>query len=218
MDPPERLVAAVKAKDPAAVRALLAGDPALVRTARPGGIGILQLALYLRASQVVDALLAAGAEPDAFEAAILGDVPRLRALVAKDRGLLAAQGPDGACVLHLAAHFGRVDALRALLNLGAPVDGYSGGVFGNTALHAAAAGTQAAAVDALLAAGATPGLPDKNGYAPAHVAAANGSVPILKALAARGADLRARAPDGRTPLDLAREREMEEAAAYLAGD
>lgn len=214
MDPPERLVAALKARDADAVRALLAKDPSLART-RTGGMGVLHLALYLRLSEAVDALLAAGAEPDAWEAAILGDAARLRALVAKDRTLLAAPGPDGACVLHLAAHFGRLDALRALLNLGAPVDGYSGGVFGNTALHAAAAGLQAAAVEALLAAGAKPDLPDKNGYAPAHVAAANGSVPILRALAAKGADLRAPARDGRTPLDLARERDMDEAVAFL---
>jgi ankyrin repeat protein len=216
MDPQERLVAAVKAKDAPAVRALLAGDAALVEATAPGGMGVLQLALYLRASQVVDALLAAGAQPDLFEAAILGDVARVRALVAKDRARLGAQGPDGACPLHLAAHFGRLDALRVMLNLGAPVDGYSGGVFGNTALHAAAAGAQVHAVDALLAAGAKPDLPDKNGYSPAHVAAANGSVPILKALAAKGADLRARAPDGRTPLDFARERGMDEASAFLA--
>ena len=212
--PPERLVAAVKAKDAALVRRLLAEDPTLATAKAQGGVGVLHLALYLRASECVDALLAAGVEPDLFEAAILGDAARVRALVAKDRALLDAQGPDGACALHLAAHFGRADVVKLLLNLGAPVDLLSGGHFRNTALHAAAGG-QGAVVDLLLAAGAKPDLPDGKGNTPLHVAAANGLVPVVKALLAKGARPDAAAHDGRTPLALAQERDEREVADLL---
>ena len=215
MDPQERLVAAVKAKDADAVRALLAAHPDLRRARIPGGMGFLHLAAYLRASQVVDALLAAGVEPDVFEAAALGDTARVRALVAKDRGLLVAQGPDGACALHLAAHFGHAETVKALLNLGAPVDLLSGGAFRNAPLHAAAAGGRVAMVDLLLAAGATPDLPDGNGYTPLHVAAANGLVPAVKALLAKGARPDAASKDGKTPLSVALERDEHDVAALL---
>lgn len=211
----ERLFAEIRAKDVGAVRALLAGRADLVGARGPGGLPPLHFALYVRASQVVDALLAAGAEPSPFEAAILGDAARVRASVERDRATLTAQGPDGATMLHLAAHFGRVDVLRLLLNLGVPVDLYAGGVFGNTALHAAAAGGQAEAVDVLLRAGARPDLPDKNGCAPLHVAAANGLVGVVEALLAKGADAAAASKDGKTALDVARERGEDEVAALL---
>jgi len=201
------VMAALKARDlPALQRALAEG---------PAPKGALRQAIYLRFSQGVDALIAAGTKPDAGDAAALGDVATLRALVAKDKAALTAPGDDGFPPLHLAAHFGRVDALRALLNLGAPVDLVGGPPLANTALHAAAAGGQKETTEALLAAGARTDVKDANGYLAVHVAAASGSVPILRALAAKGADMRARGPDGKTPLDLARQREMDEAVAFL---
>lgn len=211
----QALVDAVKARDAAKARDLLARRPALRGARTPEGMGVLQLALYLRASQVVDALLAAGWEPDVFEAAAMGDAARVRALAQHDRARVAAQGADGATPLHLAAHFGHADVVRLLLHLGTPVDLYAGGAFGNTALHAAAAGGQDAVVELLLHAGAKPDLPDKNGFTPLHVAAANGLARSVRLLLAKGADPRAAAKDGRTPLDVAREREMDEVAALL---
>lgn len=217
MDPAaERLFAALKEKDAAAVRALLAERPDLAEARGPGGLPALHCALYLRAPQVVDALLAAGARPSPFEAAILGDAARVRMAVEAERALLAAQGPDGAPMLHLAAHFGRVEVVQLLLDLGAPADLYAGGFFANTALHAAAAGGQAEAVELLLRAGARPDLPDGNGYAPLHVAAAAGLVAAMEALLAQGADPAAVSKDGRTALDVARERGQDEAAVLLA--
>ena len=216
------LVAAVRARDASAVARLLAERPGLVHARVPAsagaggpGMGLLQLALYLRAGEVADALLAAGAVPSFFEAAILGDVDRLRRLAREDPALLRAQGPDGAPALHLAAHFGRLDALRLLLELGTPVDLAAGGTFGNGALHAAAAGAQAEAGVLLLEAGAQADARDRNGFTPLHLAAANGVVPLVRALLARGASPAAAGPDGRTPLSLAVERGRHEAAEVL---
>lgn len=210
-----RLFGAIAERDAETVGRSLREDPSLAKARGPWGLPPLHHALYLRASQVVDALLAAGVEPTLFESAILGDTTRVRAFVERDRALLTAQGPDGAPALHLAAHFGRVETLKALLGLGAPLDLHAGGSFGNTALHAAAAGGQADAVDALLAAGAKPDPPDKNGFTPLHVAAAGGSVPMMAALLRRGASAGAVSKDGKTPRDVARERDEDEAVALL---
>ncbi len=210
------VIEALTSKDLRALEAMLREDPAEADARTPEGLSALQLACYLRFSQGIDALLRAGAQPDVFAAACLGDAARVRALVARDRSLLEKHGPDGGAPLHLAAHFGRLDVVRALLSLGADPNGFSGGMFNNAPLHAAAAGSQGEAVEVLLAAGAKPDLPDKNGYTPLHVAAANGAARAIRALLSKGADPKAKGPDGKTALDFARERGMDEAAALLA--
>jgi ankyrin repeat protein len=208
------VLASIKARDTAALRAALKHGSPDARS--PEGISALRLAIYYAFTEGIEGLLAAGASMDAGDAAAMGDSARLLALVARDPAALVAPGADGFPPLHLAAHFGRVETLRAILEMGVPVDLVGGGVTGNTALHAAAAGGQARTVDALLAAGARTDIPDKNGYMAAHVAAANGSVPILRALQLAGADLRAAGPGGKTPLDIARDRKMPDAAEFLA--
>lgn len=200
------LLAALKQKDIAALRALLAADPALADARTPEGMHVLQLAAYLRAPALVEALRAAGAQPDLFAAAALGDEPSVRRLVAADPDALVRHGPDGAPALHLAAHFGHLDVVRALLASGAPADLFAGGFFSNTALHAAAAGGQTQVMLHLLAAGARPDLPDANGFTPLHLAAANGLRAAVDALLDKGAARGAVAKDGRSPADLARER------------
>lgn len=211
----EFLVAAVKANDAAEVRAILAQEPTLVNARTPSGMGILQLATYLRARKVVEALLAAGWEPDVHEAAALGFTERVRGLVLRDASLRDAQAADGATPLHLAAHFGHADTVRALLELGAPLDGRAGGAFGNTPLHAAAAGGQVPVLEVLLKAGAPPDARDANGFTALHVAAAVGAAPALELLLACGASRGARGHDGRTPLDVARERNAAAAIRLL---
>lgn len=206
---------ALKQRDFAAAAAAVSADAAAARARDANGMSLLLLAIYYRARDVVDAVLAAGVEPDVFEAAALGDVDRLRALVTGDRARLDAQNVDGAMPLHLAAHFGHRDAVAALLRLGADVRAVSGKPFGNTALHAAVAGGHAALVDVLVAAGADVDARDHNGYAALHVAAANGNVACARALLARGADAAARGGDGKTPLDFAVERDEGDVAALL---
>lgn len=210
------VVAAVQQNDLVALRGLLKADPALANARTPQGLSLLQLACYQRFQPGIDALLAAGAQPDAWAAAALGDAPRLRALVEADRNVLEAPGPDGFPALHLAAHFGHVEALRALLDLGASPGLVGGPPLANTALHAALAGRQREAARLLLAAGAPVDAPDHGGNTPVHLAAAVGDEEIVALLDQMGADLDARNAKGQTPYDLARERDDARLAAYLA--
>lgn len=216
MDPMQEILAALKARDEATARGILAKHPG-VRNARVPGMDIplLQMAIYARASKVVDALLAAGVEPTIHEAAALGMADRVRALAAKDRAEITSLSPDGAPPLHLAAHFGRSDVVALLLRLGAPVDAQANPPFGNMALHAAAAGAQDAVVEQLLRAGANPDARDHSGFTPLMVAAANGRADAVRALLAKGADARLAASDGKTALDLALARDEDEVAALL---
>ena len=215
MDPVQELLAAIQARDEEKARALLARHPGVARAPTPQGLPLLTMAIYARASRVIDALRDAGAEPTIHEAAALGDVARVRALAAQDKALVGAHSADGMTPLHLAAHFGQREAAVALLNLGADADAIGAAPLANAPLHAAAAGGQPALIDLLLSVGATPDARDAGGHTPLMVAAANGLVDGVRALLANGADARATNAQGKTPRDFAAERDEDEVVALL---
>lgn len=215
MDPAQQILDALKTDDEATARAILQKNRAVANARGPNAIPLLQMALYARAPKVVDALLKAGATPTVHETAIMGDAARLRQMIAADKTLLQQKSADGAPPLHFAAHFGKRDALLALINLGADLDALAGPPFNNMALHAACAGNATACAEALLAAGAKPDEPDKNGYTPLMIAAANGNADIVRALLARGARRDATSPDGKTARDHAEARGEDEVAGML---
>jgi ankyrin repeat protein len=138
-----------------------------------------------------------------FEAAAFGDLDRLSEVLAEDPELVRAWSGDGFTPLHLAAFFGRTDAVRLLLARGAACDEPGRGWMTGTPLHAAAAGSHAFIVGMLLEAGADPNTVQRHGFTPLHSAAANGDLTSVEMLLAAGADPTRTNDDGRTPLALA---------------
>ncbi len=95
----------------------------------------LLLAATRNAAPMVQLLLARGAHIDAWEAAALGDVLKLAALVDEDPSLVAAHGANDAAPLHFAATVG---VARFLVERGAPTEALD--KYGSTATRAAAYG------------------------------------------------------------------------------
>ncbi len=218
MNASDPLGEAIQKKDAKAVARLVADDAAIAD--RPLAIGMrpLTLAAYLRATPVVEALLAAGVLPTIHEAAILGDVETLDARLAEDPSRLHTPSPDGWTPLHLAVHFGHDNVARELLSRGADVNALSKNAEANTPLHAAAAGAQPALVPLLVDQGATVDARGAGGHTPLHVAAANGSEHVVKALLAAGADPSIPNDAGHTPRDVAIERGADEVVPLLTVD
>jgi ankyrin repeat protein len=138
-----------------------------------------------------------------FAAVIFGDAAEVETLLAANRSLVNAVSPDGWLPLHLAAHFGHADVVRALLNKGAKVDAPSTNAMRNTALHAAAAGRAPAVAKLLLDAGADANARQSGGWTPLHSVAQSGDVEFARVLAEAGADVSVRADNQQRPLDLA---------------
>ncbi len=205
---------AIQARDFSRAAAALREDPSLAVARDAQGRSLVLLAIYHRASEVVKAAIAGGHRPDVFEAAALGDLARLRELVAADEKLLDSANVDSGKPLHLAAHFGQVEAVSLLLSLGADVHAFAPPPFANQALHAAAAGGSAACVARLLDAGAAVDARDRNGFTAVQIAAAGGHAEVARLLVARGADLTIEGPRGRAA-DLAAARGHAEVAALL---
>jgi uncharacterized protein len=138
-----------------------------------------------------------------FAAAMQGDAPKIEVLLAGNRALVSAISPDGWTPLHLACHFGREEAARALVNKGADVAARSTNAMANTPLHAAAAGRSAAVGKLLLDRGAIANARQNGGWTPLHAAAQNGDVELARTLIEGGADVNVRAENQQRPLDLA---------------
>ncbi|MBZ5604224.1 MAG: ankyrin repeat domain-containing protein [Acidobacteriia bacterium] len=153
-------------------------------------------------SRVVE-IVAADPSLGIFAAAIQGDCARLETMVAGNRALLTAVSTDGWTPLHLAAFFGKVDAVRLLLNKGAQVGARSTNPMQNMALHAAAAGRHADVIKVLIDHGAPVNARQHGGWTPLQAAAQNGDLESARMLISNGADVQARAENNQTALDLA---------------
>lgn len=193
----------VKTDDVYGLTAMLNEHPELADERNDQGVPALLVAIYYDRKDVINLLISSGAKVDAFIAAALGDVKRLEAALGKDPALLQAHSSDGWTVLHLAAFFGRKDAVAYLLNAGAPVLARSTNAMNNHPLHAAAAGRSRDIVALLLGKGSDINATQAGGWTALHAAAQNGDFEMAKVLLANGADANVRADNGQLPLDLA---------------
>jgi uncharacterized protein len=135
------------------------------------------------------------AAPDASrvaDAAMDGDRAAVRALLTGGDDVNAAQG-DGMTALHWAARHGDVDLIKMLLAAGANVKATTRLANYTPLLMASEIGS-AAAIDALIGAGADPKGTTASGVTPLMFASAAGQADAVKTLVARGADVNAAEP------------------------
>lgn len=218
MNAEQDVVEAVKARDTARVKALLDTDPGLAH-AHAGNNSLLLTAVYCGAKDAAELIAGHRTDLDVFEAAAIGHLARLRALLQQDPRLAAQFSADGFTPLALAAFFRQTAAVTVLLDLGADVnqmgDSTAPNVPKNTALHAALAGGAWEAAQVLLERGADVHARDDGGHTPLHSAAFGTNGGLAEAILARGADVNARDNSGKTPLAWAQERDHQEVAEVL---
>lgn len=193
----------VKSDDVFALTTMINENPELADSRNDQGVPAVLVAIYYDRKDVINLLLTSGAKVDAFIAAALGNVAKLEKALAKDPASLTAHSTDGWTALHLAAFFGRKDAVAYLLNAGANVLARSTNAMNNHPLHAAAAGRSRDIVAMLLDKGADINATQHGGWTPLHAAAQNGDIEMTKVLLTHGARTNIRADNGQLPLDLA---------------
>jgi ankyrin repeat protein len=220
MEQQRALLAAIAAGDEAAVEAMLAIDAALARTRDAQGVSAICRAVYAGHDGIARRLAAGRSDLDVFEAAVLGEVGRVRELVAAEPGLRDAYAPDGFHPLGYACFFGRRELFDLLLACGADVSAPARNPMQVRPLHSAAAHADPELAlyltEALLAAGASPNVVQQGGFTPLHEASLRGHVEMVGVLLQHGADAAARNADGRTPADLARDRGVTDVLSLLA--
>lgn len=198
----QELLAAAESGDAAEVERLLAENPALAATRGADGVSAILRARYHGHAWIAERLADAVGELDLFEAAALGRVERVEAVLVATPGAVSAEAADGFTALHLAAFFGQLEAAAVLLGHGAGADVPAGNDSRVRPLHSAAAGGHAAILALLLERGADPDARQHGGYVPLHSAAGRGDAVTARLLIEHGADRTIRADDGRRPVDL----------------
>ena len=206
---------AIKAGEVERVKAMVSSMPSLVNARGDAGSAILT-AVYHRHKEIVNLLVARGAELSIFEACAAGELERIERLLEESPGVdITVRSDDGWTPLHLAAFFGHQKVVELLLAHGADMAARSTNSNANTPLHAALAANQKMVAGLLIGHGADVNAADGGGWRPLHLAAANNNLDLLKTLIAQGAEVGAANREGLTAVELAEQKGHREAAAFL---
>jgi uncharacterized protein len=199
---------------------LLKVNPSLAFCTDPSGATPVLYAVYCGRPDFARTLSALRATPNSiFESAALGDEKPLAASLGRSPELAGQFSPDGFTLLHLAAFFGHGAIVGLLLEKGADPNAVSRNEARLHPLNSAAAQRDHAkarqCAEFLLDRGADPNAAQRGGFTAAHSAASTGNLELLRLLKEKGAALSRKAEDGKTPLDIARERNQPAAIAFL---
>jgi adenosylhomocysteine nucleosidase len=198
------LFQAIAGGDVATVRAIVADDPTRAQARNEGGVSALLWAKYHRQDMALHALLGVKPALDVFEAAALGDVDRLTALLDADAALTKAVAPDGFTPLHLAVYFGQRQAAALLADRGADLEAVATNPSKVAPLHSAVASGRCDVVALLLTRGAEANPRQQGGYTPLHAAVKRGDLEMVGLLLDHGADAKLKDDEGRSATDHAK--------------
>jgi uncharacterized protein len=207
---------AIKAGKVDEVNELISTNPSLKDARDASGASALLAASYNMKPDVVNVLLAKGATVDIFEASVLGKVDRIQEILKTSPARVTEYAPDGFTPVALAAFFGQPAAVKALIAAGADVNAAAKNGLKVAALHAAVAGGKLEIVKSVLEAGGDANAQQQAGFRPIHEAGAKANRALAELLIAHGADPSLRNDDGKTAIDLAREKGHAEFADWLA--
>src|SRR3974390_3064678 len=199
----DEFFSAIHDNDRARVEQMLAAEPNLAKSHNSNGVSALMQARYEGRHEIVELLRSKAGELDVFAAGTLGDVPRLRALLAGRAGLARTYSTDGFTALHLATFFGQLEAAEELLRQGADVNAIASNNMRVAVINSAAASGRADVVKLVLRAGADPNARQMMGYTALHAAAARDNVEMVKDLLDAGADPSLTNDEGKTAADKA---------------
>ncbi len=205
---------AVELEDVERITRMLADEPELVKARDDAGLSVLLKACYLKRKRSIEVLLKSEPRLDVFEAAALGDVPRLTELLDASTQAISATAPDGFTPLHLAAFFADRATVAFLLGRGADANAVSSNEMSLRPIHSAAAANPDA-VEPLLDHGADANAQQVGGWTALHAAADRGNVRLVELLLARGADPSLASDGGQTPADMAETNHRTDALAVL---
>ena len=208
-------IEAIQQGDLGRLQSLLAEDSSISSARTDQGVSLVMLASYHRRFDAAAALAAGRTALDIFEAVALGRTEDVAACCRKQQELVGAYSPDGFQPLHLAAFFGRADAVALLLERGADVNAVAQNPSHVRPIHSAVAGRNAEVVRRLVDHGADVNVQQHGGWTPLAAAALHGDDELVRFFLDHGADASVLSDDGKSAADLAESAGHRDVASML---
>jgi len=202
-DSKEDFLKAVRGRDAAAVKRMLAADLSLANGAVEAALFTLVKGegfLDPAKNDVLQAIVAARPKLDLYDAAAVGTAEEVTKFLRANPGAARAVNSFGWTALHVAAFAGNVPTAKVLLDAGADVHVRAKSRFRNTPLQVSLLTGQYGTAKLLLERGADPLDRQAEGFAPIHEAAFLGRLDLVELLLAHGAEVNSRSDDGRTAM------------------
>ena len=214
IESPPEFIEAVKRGDVTKVRDLVRANPALLNSRTRRGLSPVLVAIYSGQKVAAANLIALGAELDVHDASAAGRMDRVRELVERDPSLVNALSVEGFPPMGLAAYLGHEEVVEYLLTKGADVNFVSPST-GFTALTGAVSQRHGRVADLLVRRGAEVNHQYEGTLTPLIVATAQGDLNLVRLLLDHGADPNLGGMEGKSALDLAKEKGSREIAEVL---
>lgn len=211
----QELLDAIKAGKADDVNRLIRDNPTLLKARDANGASPLLIAIYHQKHDIAKTISDAVGSIDIFEAAALGRVDRIKQLLREDPSLASAYAPDGFPPVGLAAFFGHLDAVRALIAAGADIHAAAKNALKVQAIHAAVASKNLDIVRTVLEAGADPNAAQQQGFRPMHESGSTGNRELADLLMKYGGDPTLKNDEGKSAITFAREKGHAEFAGWL---
>lgn len=196
----------IKSGDLQGIRQLIQTDPSVLT--QEGQPSPLLLSVYYRQPAVTAMLRNHIDHMTIHEAAAVGDLHRVQALLEEDPGLIDQYASDGFTPLGLATYFGHEQVARLLLERGAQVNLAATNAQQVAPLHSAVSAGHEVIIRLLLESGADPNIAQQGGITPLMQAAHGGHDWMVRLLLDHGARLNTEDENGMTALDHAAQHEQ----------
>ncbi len=196
------LIELIQQGQPEAAFALLEHNPEIADEVGDDGVSAAMLALYFGQKDLAEHIVSNKSSMTVHEAAAFSRIVHLEKLLTDLNK--ESFSPDGFQPLHLAAFFGRPEALKVLLGSRVNLDTLSQNGLGVAPLHSALANGHENIARELVFEGADVNMASSSGWTPLHYAAHLGNRPLALFLKEHGAEAKA-GPEGKFPRDMAAE-------------